>query len=88
MGSEFSVSLTREAARYKDKQDRPTRARLDKAIAEIKEDPYKAGIPLKAHLKGHFKYRVGDFRIIYKVENDQLVIYVMRINSRGSVYKT
>ena len=41
-------------------------------------------------LKGHndlFRLRVGDYRIIYTVDNGELIIYVIDINNRGDVYK-
>jgi mRNA interferase RelE/StbE len=39
-------------------------------------------------LKGsaHFRLRVGDWRVVYRVENDRLVIVIVKIASRGSVY--
>jgi len=34
-----------------------------------------------------FRLRVGDWRVIYKIQNEQLVIIVLKIASRGEVYK-
>ena len=34
-----------------------------------------------------YRLRVGDWRVIYKIENKQLIISVMKIASRGEVYK-
>ena len=41
-------------------------------------------------LKGHeglFRLRVGDYRIIYTVDNGNLIIYVIDAGNRGEIYK-
>jgi len=48
-------------------------------------DPVKAGRPLRQSLVGHRKMRVGDYRIIYRVELD--VIIVLKIGHRKDVYE-
>ncbi|MBI4124757.1 MAG: type II toxin-antitoxin system RelE/ParE family toxin [Deltaproteobacteria bacterium] len=49
-------------------------------------DPY-VGKPLKGPYKGLWKYRVGDYRIIYTIESDRLCIFVLRIRHRKNVYE-
>lgn len=46
-----------------------------------------AGIPLSGPYRGLRKYRVGDWRIIYKIEASRLVIFVLRIRHRKDVYR-
>lgn len=47
-------------------------------------DPVKAGRPLKQSLVGHRKMRVGDYRIIYRVIFDMII--VLKIGHRKDVY--
>lgn len=46
-----------------------------------------AGIPLKGTLKGYRKYRIGDYRIVYKYHSKEKVLVIYRIESRQGVYK-
>ncbi|RPI58500.1 MAG: hypothetical protein EHM56_01630 [Chloroflexi bacterium] len=34
-----------------------------------------------------YRLRVGDWRVIYEIENDELIILVLRIGLRGEVYR-
>lgn len=52
----------------------------------LAQDPYQ-GKPLKGVYRGLWKYRVGDYRIIYKIEQTKLVVFVLRIRHRREVYR-
>lgn len=47
-------------------------------------DPYLAGEPLRQSLKGHRKLRVGDYRVIYRVQGNEIII--LKIGHRKEVY--
>ena len=47
-------------------------------------EPYLAGEPLRQSLKGHRKLRVGDYRVIYRVQHDEII--VLKIGHRKEVY--
>ena len=50
------------------------------------ENPRVHGKPLYANRAGQWRYRVGDYRIIVKIEDDKLVILVIAIGHRKEVY--
>jgi mRNA interferase RelE/StbE len=59
--------------------------RLREAIEKrLAADPVRAGRPLKQSLAGHRKMRVGDYRVIYRVQGD--VTMVLKIGHRKDVY--
>lgn len=64
--------------------DETTRQRVIKEVGEklsVGPDPY--GRPLKSALKGYRRLRVGDYRVIYRVNRrDRLVLVVMVIHRR------
>lgn len=53
----------------------------------IKNFEYITPIPLGEPLKGFFKFRVGDWRVAYEIENDKKLITIHAIDNRDSVYK-
>ena len=52
------------------------------------EDPRSIGGPLKgSRLHGYWKYRVGDYRVICKIEEDKLLVLVLGVGHRREVYR-
>ena len=45
-------------------------------------DPEKCGRPLRGDLKGLWKLRVGEFHVIYEIQKEQVVVYVIKIGLR------
>ena len=74
-------------------------AKLDKQLARritaflrervaVLDDPRSIGEKLKGSTLGDFwKYRVGDYRIISKIEDDAVRILVVKIGNRREVYR-
>jgi len=61
------------------------RERIRKAIeGRLLTNPEKYGQPLKRGLQGYRKLRVGDYRIIYKVNKENIAIF--KIGHRKEVY--
>jgi len=45
------------------------------------------GKPLKADLKGIYSYRLGDYRILYSITKNKLIIHVIKIMHRREAYR-
>jgi mRNA interferase RelE/StbE len=50
------------------------------------EDPRRFGRPLTGDLKGLWRYRVGDYRIVASIEDNRLVVLVVTVGHRREVY--
>ncbi len=48
--------------------------------------PELFGIPLRRSLKGHRKLRVGDYRVVFRIEGK--IVYIVAILHRSIVYQT
>jgi len=68
--------------------DKPTAKRIYERFAELAHDPYAVRLskPLKM-LPGRRSTRVGDWRIIYRVEEESQTIMITAVRSRGKAYK-
>lgn len=60
--------------------------RIAHAIDNIASDP-SLGVPLKGALKGLNKYRVGPYRIIYKIHRSHLLVVIIDIGHRKEIYR-
>jgi mRNA interferase RelE/StbE len=87
----WSIEVLPEAARDLDKLDRQHAIRilklLHERVAKLR-DPRSLGAALKgSELREYWKYRVGDYRVICKIEDERLLILVMRVGHRREVYR-
>ncbi len=75
---------TAEKELYKLPQD--IQKRIANKLESLKQEPYPVGVKALKNGEGRLRIRVGDYRIIYRVENDHLVILVIKIGHRRNVY--
>ena len=67
---------------------RNTATLIREKVAEIANDPY-ASIPNARKLQGRpgYRLRVGDWRVIYEINQKKVVIIIMKIALRNEVYR-
>lgn len=51
------------------------------------DNPFIHGKALTANLRGHWRYRVGNYRLICKIEQDEVIILVVEIGHRSDIYE-
>ncbi|MEE8525573.1 MAG: type II toxin-antitoxin system RelE/ParE family toxin [Thermoanaerobaculia bacterium] len=51
------------------------------------EDPRQFGKALGGNLGGFWRYRVGDYRLICALEDDRLVVLIVGVGHRSTVYR-
>lgn len=87
----WRIELGRDAEKALDKLDRPIAQRILRFLYERVaplDDPRSIGEALQGSKLGEFwKYRVGDYRIISRIEDGRLCILVVRIGNRRDVYR-
>jgi mRNA interferase RelE/StbE len=59
---------------------------VKKVETHLIQDPVRIGKPLRRNLKGLFKYRIGNYRVIYQIQQNELMIIVARVGHRRDVY--
>lgn len=86
----YSVSYSKQAQKQIKKLDNYTRIMIIRWIEKNlvgSINPRENGKALKGKLGDYWRYRVGDYRIISKIEDDELIIFVVEIGHRREVYK-
>lgn len=58
---------------------------VTEAIKELKEDPF-LGKPLDREFTGRFSYKIGVFRIIYKVNKENKTVFIFTAGHRSKIY--
>lgn len=86
----WTIRLLESARRDLKKIDRKASDRivsfLYKRLSSL-DSPRMLGIPLGGNLRGHWRYRVGDYRIIRNFDDDELVVLVIEIGNRRDIYR-
>lgn len=65
------------------KIDKTDQLRIIRTIRKkLTSKPQEFGSPLKGELKGYWKLRIGEYRVIYKIEEDKILVYVIMVGYR------
>ena len=85
----WKIDLSSNALKQLRKLDKPIANRILKFLRgriEKLDNPRKIGERLQGSLGDFWKYRVGDYRVICSLQDDKLVVWVIRIGHRSEVY--
>ena len=82
----YSIRIKESAAKELRRVAKPYRTRIVAAIDRLAEAPH-LGASLKGDLRGLRRLRVGDYRIVYEVRDDELVVLVVRVAHRRGAYR-
>ena len=82
----YSVRIKHSATRDLAQIARQDRERLVYAINRLAEQPH-VGYPLKGDLRGLRRLRVGDYRVVYELLDNELVVLVVRVAHRREAYR-
>jgi mRNA interferase RelE/StbE len=83
----WHIEITRDAAKTLTKLDKPVRRRLQAAIDKLSENPRPTGVVALKSEPAYLRLRVGDYRVIYRIEDGHLVVVVVALGHRREVYE-
>lgn len=81
----WRITFNPRAEAALDRLPDPTRRRIRAAIVRLARDPYSSP-NVKALRGGGYRLRVGDWRVIYTLQDDVLVVLVLRVAHRREAY--
>jgi mRNA interferase RelE/StbE len=84
----YKVDLSKKAQKFYQKAERPLARKLARCFEQLEQDPrHHSNIkPLAGRLSGQYRYRVSDYRVIYRIDDRQQLVAVLKIAHRGQAY--
>ncbi len=59
---------------------------VDFLFGPLAADPYRVGRPLRFDLEGYWSARRGQYRVIYSIRDDEVLVRVVRMSHRADAY--
>ena len=84
----YTVQVAQRAAKALRRMDRATRERIQDRLLQLAKDPFDGRVSKRLKgMVGMRSSRVGDWRILYTVVVDKVVVLVTAVRPRGSAYR-
>ena len=84
----YSVELSQKADKFLEKLDNHIRDRLEERLKRLGEEPVPSDAKFICRDNGDkvFRYRIGDYRALYKVKDNEKIVLNAKIDKRPRVY--
>ena len=86
----YNVEYSKQAVKFLKKLDRTAKILIKEWIENNLigcSNPFDKGKSLTGDKKGYWRYRVENYRIICEIEQDKLIITIIEVGHRSTVYK-
>ena len=83
----YRIELKPSAARQLEKLPKAVQIKIGPRIDALSENPRPHGVEKLAGAEDYFRIRVGDYRVIYQVQDRWLLILVVRLGHRREIYR-
>ncbi len=89
MSLTYKIVFSREAKKQLKRLDKNTSIRIIQSIETLKNSPrkHKSSKKLKGYQGEFYRLRIGQFRVIYEILDEKVIVIIIRIKPRGDVYK-
>ncbi len=85
----YRVELAAGARRFYANADRSLARKLARCFSQLESDPLRHNCikSLKGPFAGLYRYRIGDWRVIYRTDHTAKLVYVLDIDHRSNIYE-
>lgn len=83
----YRIEFVRSAAKSYGQLDPALQRRVDRELSRLSETPRHAGVIRLQANDELYRVRIGDLRLIFSVEDDRLLVLIVKIGQRGSIYR-
>jgi len=81
----YRLLYTRKAVRDIERLGPETKERIGRTLPRYEKDPLRYAEKLTHSELGSYRFRIGDYRVVFDIEGDQIV--VLRVGHRREIYK-
>ncbi|MEA5619763.1 type II toxin-antitoxin system RelE/ParE family toxin [Cronbergia sp. UHCC 0137] len=87
--NQYTVIIGIDAQEFFEASSASLQKKLDRCFERLKIEPrnYPNIKPLKGELLGYYRYRVSDYRVIYKIDDNIKQVTIILIEHRSRVYE-
>ena len=86
--SRYKIVLTRAAERGLSSLSKSNLRKVDAKIQALADDPRPAGVKKLIGASDLYRVRSGDYRVLYQIQDDRLVVVVANVGDRRDVYRS
>ena len=85
----YSVELSQLAQRFLEKLDKHIKERLEERLRKLEDNPVPKEAKFISRVAGEkiFRYRIGNYRALYKVKDKEKIVLIAKIDKRPRVYR-
>lgn len=84
----FTLRFSRQAHKFLEKQPLDVRHRIRMALLELAKNPLaNRQVKRLAGTDELLRLRIGDFRVVFSIEQEELLILIIAIGNRGDIYR-
>jgi len=82
----YKINIKKSANKDLDALDDKTYIRIDRNIQRLRNDPFPRGLKKLAGEENRYRIRVGKYRILYEIDQNDKTIVIYRIKLRRAAY--
>lgn len=83
----YQIEISNRAVKQLKKLSTDIRERINKKILDLAKNPRSSGVVKLENTDNKYRIRVGNYRVLYEIKDDVLIIKVIRVGHRRDVYQ-
>ncbi len=84
----YEIEISESAEKFLEKVPKKDRLRIIEKIDALEKDPIPSGsIKLHGYKEALYRIRSGDYRVVYSIKKDVLIVLVVEIGHRREIYR-
>ncbi|MHC0064808.1 type II toxin-antitoxin system RelE family toxin [Nostoc sp. UIC 10890] len=83
----YQIEISNRATKQLKKLSADIRDRVNEKILELADNPRPSGVVKLENTGNKYRIRVGNYRILYEIQDDVLIVKVVRVGHRRDVYR-